>query len=70
MKIQALTTFKHHPLAMTEGDLLTVADEAGQELINLGWAMNAETGERVDGKLGNVDLSIQNSQLGLTNTRL
>lgn len=66
MKIEALTSFKHHPVNMETGDKLTVEDAIGQEIINLGWAKNSETGEAVSNPHGSTSLDIHNSQINVS----
>lgn len=50
MRIEALENIKSHGFVVTEGDILTVPDEAGLNWISHGWAKDAAgvipTGER------------------------
>lgn len=70
MKIRALTTFKHYTLIMSEGDVLTVDDTVGGEVVANGWAENVETGEINPTGADEATLSINSSVIGITNTRI
>lgn len=65
MKIEAMETVKHHPHYLSEGDIVTVPDDVGQFMVNLGWCKNVETGEIGDRVPGVAVLDIQDSVLGV-----
>jgi len=68
MKIKALEPIKHHPHYLSAGDEITVDDETGQYLVDNGWCENLETGEIGEREGGPVDLEIDKSTLGVTDT--
>lgn len=70
MRITAKHKFKHHPYYMEAGDSVTVPDEIGQQMVDLGWCVNADTGESVQAPPGETTLDIHNSKLSTTSTEI
>jgi hypothetical protein len=67
MKIKVLTKFKHGVDTFEQDDLRTVDDVNGAYFVLQAWAKD-ETGKVGEGFAGDIDLTINNSTIGLEDT--
>lgn len=67
MKIKCLTKFKDGADLFEKDDIRTVSDEKGNYFVSQGWALS-DTGEMNEPFVGEINLNVHKSILGLGDT--